>query len=106
MWEEARQAQDYMGEADAYITPTESDVRMFFHDALSLGHDKDYRCFAAFPPQALKEAAVHVIRTDPWGRAKLEVVVGEDYLPNRGLDLWMLLMKGHMQVLLPPGGGS
>ena len=36
----------------------------------------------------------------------MEVVVGEDYLPSRGLDLWLLLMKGHMQVLLPPSGGA
>ena len=105
MWEEARRAQDYMGEADAYITRTESDVRMFCHDALSAGHDKHYRCFAAFPPQAVRDAAVRVIRTDPRGRVKMEIVVGEDYLPGRGLDLWLLLTKGHMQVLLPPSGG-
>ena len=50
MWEEARRAQDYMGEADAYITPTESDVRMFCHDALSVGHDKDYGA-SPLPPR-------------------------------------------------------
>ena len=102
MWEDAKEAEVHMGEAAAYISVTESDVRMFCHDALEASHDKDYRCLAAFPPDQLYETAVHVIRTDPWGRARLEVVVGAGYDAASGTDLWLLLNKGHLQVLVPP----
>ena len=65
MWEEAKRAETSMGAPDAYISPTESDVRMFCHDVLHVGHDKDYRTLAAFPPPALRKTAVHVVRIDP-----------------------------------------
>ena len=89
MRQEARRAQDYMGSADACITATESDVRMFCRDALSESPDNGYRCLAAFPPAALREPAIHVIRADPRGRARLEVVVVENCVVGEGLGLWL-----------------
>eukprot|EP00959_Pyramimonas_sp_CCMP1952_P002874 59292-Pyramimonas_sp.AAC.1 len=71
-----------MGPPDAYIPITESDVRIFRHDTLHLSHNKDYRTLAAFPPTALRETATHVVRVDPWGRARLEVIVGVKYDPK------------------------
>eukprot|EP00959_Pyramimonas_sp_CCMP1952_P248037 5185012-Pyramimonas_sp.AAC.1 len=68
-----------MGPPDAYILITESGVRTFCHDALYPSHDKDYRTSAAFPPPALRETAVHVVRVDPRGRARLEVIGGAKY---------------------------
>ena len=53
MWEDAEEAEVFMGEPEAYITVTESDVRMFCHDALCFSHDKDHRCPAAFSPRSL-----------------------------------------------------
>eukprot|EP00959_Pyramimonas_sp_CCMP1952_P301827 6315418-Pyramimonas_sp.AAC.1 len=98
MWEEAKQAETFMGPPDAYIPVTESDVIMFCHDTLHVGHDKDYRTLAAFPPPALSETAVHAVRVDPWGRARLEVIVGAKYdTKANGRDVWMLLYKGHLQ---------
>eukprot|EP00959_Pyramimonas_sp_CCMP1952_P363572 7613310-Pyramimonas_sp.AAC.1 len=76
MWEEAKQAETFIGSPDAYIPITESDVRMFCHDTFHLSHDKDYRTPAAFPPPTLRETAIHVVRVDPWGRARLEVIAG------------------------------
>ena len=103
MWEEAKRAEAAMGTPDAYISPTESDVRMFCHDVLHVGHDKDYRALAAFPPAALRRTAVHVVRVDPWGRAQLEVIVGTEHaLGDGALDVWMLLDKGRLQVLVAP----
>eukprot|EP00959_Pyramimonas_sp_CCMP1952_P266126 5564011-Pyramimonas_sp.AAC.1 len=87
-----------MGPPDAYIPIAESDVRMFCHDVLRVGHDKGNRTLAAFPPPALSMTAAHAARIDPWGGARLEVIVGEKYDPRSGgRDVWMLLYKGHLQ---------
>ena len=79
--EDAREAECFMGEADARITITESDVRMFCHDSACLNHDEDYRCLAASPPGAPHGAAGRVVR------ARLELVVGKKYEPGKGCDL-------------------
>ena len=100
--EDAKRAEGFVGAAEAYIAITESDVRMFCRGAVSLGRDEGYQCLADFLPAAPRGSAVHAIRADPWGRARLEGVAGENYDCNKGLDAWLLMTKGHIQALASP----
>ena len=107
MCEDARRAEAAMGAPGAYVSLTEAEVRTFCHDVLHVSHDKDYRVLATFPPAALGRAAIHVVQVDPEGGARLEVITGAEYgHSTEGLELWMLLHKGHLQVLLAPNACS
>ena len=51
----------------------------------------------------MRETEADVARLDPWGRARLEVIVGGGYAGGTdSADAWLLLNKGHLQMMVPP----
>ena len=52
--EMALQAKGALGPPPPYLTQIECDVRVWGHDLTHRDHDKDYRMYAAFPPDLLK----------------------------------------------------
>ena len=101
-WAQAKEAEVALGLAPPWVAPTEHDLRVFIHDVVEFGHDKDFRTFAGLPIHDLRAAAVFVLRVNGWGEAKLEVVLGPAYDPAKPLNVWTLIYKRHMCALRPP----
>ena len=102
--EQARQAADaegIMGHPEPKVTAVEYELRMYGHDVLKSHHDKDYRALAVFPLQDLEAVRVLVIRVDYKGEILLEAIAGTQW-GEGGQDLWALIWKGHMTLLVPP----
>ena len=62
-------------------------------------HDKDYRCLAAFPPEAFVNTTFGVVRLDHRVRTHVEAIQGATgpEQPNA----WLLVHRGHMRLLVP-----
>ena len=98
----ARQAEDLLGEAPDRLTRAEGDLRTFIHDLTHYDHDKDYRTLAAFPLDALSDYTLHILRVDPRGHPSVESIEGWTARRGAQYQLWLLVHKGHMRLLLPP----
>ena len=70
-WAQAKEAEVALGTAPPWVAPTEHDLRVFIHDVVEFGHDKDFRTFAGLPIHDLRAAAVFVLRVNGWGRPSL-----------------------------------
>ena len=102
--EQARQAveaEGIMGHPEAKVSAVEYELRMYGHDVLKGHHDKDYRALAVFPIQDLETTRVLVVRVDYKGDILLEAIAGTQWVDG-GRDLWALIWKGHMTLLVPP----
>ena len=97
----AVEAEGMMGHAEAKVSPVEREIRMYSHDILKAHHEKDYRALAVFPVDALAGCRVAVIRLDYKGDILVETVTGQHWKPGLA-DLWCLIWKGHMTLLVPP----
>ena len=97
----AVEAEGIMGHAEVKVSPVEREIRMYSHDILKAHHDKDYRALAVFPLEALSSSRVAVIRLDYKGDILLETITGQHWKPGQK-DLWCLVWKGHMTLLIPP----
>ena len=95
----ARAAQEVLGDAPAEISRAENDLRIFIHDTLFFGHDKDYRSLAAFPPADLDSVTLHVMRLDSWKRPTVESIAG--LVSQDEQVAWLLVYDGHMRLLVP-----
>eukprot|EP00435_Cladocopium_sp_Y103_P041030 s1496_g11.t1 len=101
--EQARQATDaevIMGHPEAKVTAIEHELRMYTHDILKPHHDKDYRAVAVFPLEALAATRLIVLRVDYKGDVLPEVILGSQWSKDQP-DLWALVWKGHMTLLVP-----
>eukprot|EP00959_Pyramimonas_sp_CCMP1952_P143918 3013031-Pyramimonas_sp.AAC.1 len=76
---------------------------MHIHDAVHRDHDKDFRCVALFPCEALDEVVLRVCRADHWGHLDIDTV-----LPAGGpkQECRVIIHRGHMRVLHPPSGAE
>lgn len=102
--EQARLAADaeaMMGHAEPKITPSEQELRMYAHDILKAHHDKDFRATAAYPVEAMGHVRMVVLRVDYKGDILAEVIQGTQWRAGQP-DLWALIWKGHMTLLVPP----
>ena len=97
----AVEAEGMMGHAEVKVSPVERESRMYSHDILTAHHEKDYRALAVFPVDALSSCRVAVIRLDYKGDILVETVTGQHWKPGLA-DLWCLIWKGHMTLLVPP----
>ncbi|CAE7258866.1 unnamed protein product [Symbiodinium microadriaticum] len=77
---QARVAEDSLGPVPSRLSQAEADVRVFHHDLLYFGHDRDYRTLVAHP---------------------LEVLCGARYKGDAASTRWVLIHKGHMRLLRP-----
>ena len=102
----ARIAESALGEVPGTLTQAEADLRVFCHDLTRRDHDKDYRMYAALPPDLLKSKALGAIRVDYYGRAAAELIVGAEFTRREEDILWVLIHKGHMRALVPPKEGT
>jgi hypothetical protein len=102
--EQARQAAEaeaLMGHPEAKVTAVEHELRMYAHDVLKAHHDKDYRATAVFPLEDLTATRLIVLRVDYKGDVLAEVIVGSQWTREQP-DIWALVWKGHMTLLVPP----
>ena len=90
-----------LGPEPDICTQAEEDLRIFVHDALFFGHDKDYRCLAAFPPAEAAEVSFCLVRMDAWNRISCEVIQGAHSRSDPKSLIWLLVHQGHMRLLLP-----
>ena len=97
----AVEAEGVMGHAEPKVSAIEYELRMYTHDILKGHHDKDYRALAVFPIENLEEYRVIVVRTDYKGDYLPEIVQGTHWKTGQK-DLWALIYKGHMTLLVPP----
>ena len=97
----AADAESMMGHAEPKVTPIEHELRMYTHDILKPHHDKDYRAIAAFPVEALGNVRVVVLRVDYKGDVLTEIIQGTQWRSGQP-DVWALIWKGHMTLLVPP----
>ena len=96
-------AANALGEPPAMMNQAESDLRTFVHDLVHRDHDKDYRCLAAFPPTSAKHAACHILRVSHRGACSGESVYGWHFDDQTSPHVWLLVHRGHMRLLIPPG---
>ncbi|CAE7689640.1 unnamed protein product [Symbiodinium sp. CCMP2592] len=97
----ACQAAEALSFEPGSMTRAERDLRVFIHDLLYHGHDKDYRCLAAFPPSAASHLAIQVVRLDSWKRPTVERLAGASAPLNSPPLVWLLVHEGHMRLLVP-----
>jgi hypothetical protein len=102
----ARAAERALGPAPDRVSPTEHELRVHLHDALSSDHDKDFRVLACLPLDQLRARTLVVLRVDYLGRLIVETVTGEDVLPGEPRYLWTVLHRGHMRLARPPLDGT
>lgn len=102
--EQARSAADaeaIMGPAEPRVSAVEAELRMYSHDLLHGGHDKDFRALAVFPLEDLGNTRAVILRLDYKGDVLPEMILGpqwRDGLPT----IWALIHRGHMTLLVPP----
>ena len=99
---QARRALDTLGPSSDTMTQAEADLRMFIHDATVAHHDKDYRCFAAFPSTLLQRYCLVMCRISEHHQVTYEHISGLDWDGSNDMVLWFLLKSGHMQLLATP----
>lgn len=99
--EEASAALDALGPLPDVLSRAEDDLRVFSHDVLHFGHDKDYRSIAAFPPPALEQRQLVIVRLDGWRRPTFEVIRGVCAMADKAPTAWLLVADGHMRFLVP-----
>ena len=63
----AQAAEDALGSPPPELSRAEDDLRIYIHDTLYFGHDKDYRSLCAFPPESLDSVTLHIMRLDSPG---------------------------------------
>ncbi|CAE8721383.1 unnamed protein product [Polarella glacialis] len=96
----ALRAEASLGPAPTHLTQAEPDLRVFCHVAVRRDHDKDFRCFAAFPLPEVKRATLNVLRVGFGGKAIVESVVGWHRAADQN-QIWLLIHQGHMRGLGP-----
>ncbi|CAE8697726.1 unnamed protein product [Polarella glacialis] len=102
MTQQAVEATEALGVCPDHMSQAESDLRVFLHDLLHWGHDKDYRTLAACPPASLAELCLAIVRVDARRRPTVETVCGVNFGGATDRQVWLLVYKGHMRLLLPP----
>ncbi|CAE7534726.1 TRPT1, partial [Symbiodinium sp. CCMP2592] len=95
---QARVAEDSLGPTPERLTQAEADVRVFHHDLLHFGHDRDYRTLVAHPLQR-DCLGLAVLRLDAYMRPSVEVVCGSRYSGKAEDTRWVLVHRGHMRLL-------
>ena len=73
------------------MTQAEADLRMFTHDATVAHHDKDYRCFAAFPSALLQRYCLVMCHISEHHQVSYEHISGLDWDGSSDTVLWFLL---------------
>ena len=99
--EQAPIAEDSLGPVPSRLSQAEADVRVFHHDLLYFGHDRDYRTLVAHPLAELADLGLAVLRLDAYLRPSVEVLCGAQYTGNAADTRWVLIHKGHMRLLHP-----
>ncbi|CAE7767408.1 unnamed protein product [Symbiodinium sp. CCMP2592] len=94
MYHSAREVEAQLGPPPEYLTRAEADFRVFNHDLLHFGHDRDYRTLVAYPQPAWEHLTFGVWRVEPHGSALVEYLVGSRSGPG-GPVVWLLVHKGH-----------
>jgi hypothetical protein len=106
MMRQAAVAQASLGECPDEVGSSEADLRVFLHDLLHWGHDKDFRTLLACPPSHLAGYSVQVVKIDYQGKVTTEAVVGWEHDGNPKKVLWVMIHKGHMRTLISPTASS
>ena len=103
-WYAAQEASVALGKAPPWVTPEESDLRAFVHDAESPNHEKDFHSLAAFPCALYEDMVLYVWRASSVGDLRLETIVGEQVGPSDSevRSAHALVHRGHMRLLVPP----
>ena len=96
--DQAVSTESALGEMPESMTLAEADLRMFAHDMLHRDHDKDFRAFAAFPLEDLKDFMIVVVRVRFNTQVIVESLVGREYDPSSGKVLWVVIHTGHMRM--------
>lgn len=78
-----------------------ADLRVFVHDLLHWGHDKDYRTVASFPAASLLEYTLHIVRMASDHDLSTEVIVGALSAGKNSQQIHLLVHQGHMRLLVP-----
>ena len=99
---QAHEAQAALGPTPDELSRAEADLRIYAHDLLHWGYDKDYRCLAAFPDRVFAPYALAIVRVDHRGSTALEVLDGANYDSSPESTIWLLVSQGHMRLLHPP----
>ncbi|CAE7545999.1 unnamed protein product [Symbiodinium sp. CCMP2592] len=98
---QARVAEDSLGPTPERLTQAEADVRVFHHDLLHFGHDRDYRTLVAHPLEEWDCLGLAVLRLDAYMRPSVEIVCGSRYSGQAEDTRWVLVHRGHMRLLVP-----
>ena len=89
-------------QGDLAISRNHADLRVFLHDALFFGHTKDYRSLAACPLPGLAAYNLCILRLDTRNRPTVETICGWEFRGAPQKQLWLLVSRGHMRMLVPP----
>eukprot|EP00959_Pyramimonas_sp_CCMP1952_P153019 3200957-Pyramimonas_sp.AAC.1 len=84
MLQAARIAEGALGDVPGLLTQAEAGLRIFCRDLTYRGHDKDYRMYAALPPDFLRAKALGAARVDYYGRAAVELIIGAEFRERGG----------------------
>eukprot|EP00438_Fugacium_kawagutii_P035496 Skav226807 [mRNA] locus=scaffold2056:134273:145141:- [translate_table: standard] len=96
----AAEAEVIMGAAEPKVSAVEAELRMYCHDVLHAGHDKDFRALAVFPVQELSNVRLAILRLDYKGDVLPELILGTHWRSGQP-TLWALIHRGHMTLLVP-----
>ena len=103
MYERACVASAALGPPPPAMGQSEADLHTFIHDLVHRDHDKDCRSLAAFPPKSAEHLACHILRVSHRGFYLGETVYGWDFDETANPHVWLLVHRGHMRLLIPPG---
>ena len=100
LWQQASEAQGYLGDAAPMISEAEAFVRRNAHDCLAPHHEKDYRVLQLFAPAFMTGRTLVVLRISSKGTLELDVLRGTGAITSWGM---VVIHKGHMRALPLPG---
>ena len=100
LWQQASEAQGYLGDAAPMISEAEAFVRRNAHDCLAPHHERDYRVLQLFAPAFMTGRTLVVLRISSKGTLELDVLRGTGAITSWGM---VVIHKGHMRALPLPG---
>ena len=100
LWQNASEAQGYLGDAAPMISEAEAFVRHNAHHCVAPHHEKDYRVLQLFAPQFTQGRLLAVLRISSEGTLEVDVLRGTGAITSWGMAV---IHKGHMCALPLPG---
>ncbi|CAE7372776.1 unnamed protein product [Symbiodinium sp. CCMP2592] len=101
MYHAAREVEAQLGPPPEYLTRAEADFRVFNHDVLHFGHDRDYRTLVAYPQPCWEHLTFGMWRVEPRGRAHAVAPPPAFATFPFGRELLMVGWEPHLEAAKP-----